>query len=77
MEKGLMKPQHLYRSEDKESIRPNPQKYQTEDVQNEKNFRDYTVFGEKAEENEEYRSFKGSFQAIKDINEIKIRVEKG
>jgi hypothetical protein len=29
-------------------MRPNPEKYTTEDAENFKNFRDYTVFAEKA-----------------------------
>ena len=44
MEKGLMKPQNLYTSEDKESMRPNPEKYSMDDAEGMKNFRDYTVY---------------------------------
>lgn len=77
MEKGLMKPQHLYRSEDRASMRPNPEQYRTEDDENAKNFRDYTVFSEKASGQEEYETFNSSFRTIKDINEIKIKVEEG
>lgn len=44
MEKGLMKPQNLYSSEDRESMRPNPEKYSTDSSEADKNFRDYTVF---------------------------------
>lgn len=52
MEKGLMKPQNLYRSDDRESMRPNPEKYSMDENEDMKNFRDYTVFSEKAQENE-------------------------
>jgi hypothetical protein len=77
MEKGLMKPQNLYRSEDRASMRPNPEKYATEDAENMKNFRDYTVFAEKASSSEEYMTFNSSFKTIHDINSIKIKVEEG
>lgn len=42
-----------------------------------KNFRDYTVFSEKAAAHEEYMTFNSSFKTINDINEIKIKVEEG
>ena len=42
-----------------------------------KNFRDYTVESEKAGENDEYMQFNSSFKTIKDINDIKIKVEEG
>lgn len=77
MEKGMMKPQNLYRSEDRESMRPNPEKFTTEDSENMKNFRDYTIFAEKTRTKDEYMSFNSSFKTISDINEIKIKVEEG
>ena len=77
MEKGLMKPQQLYASDDRESMRANPQKYSMDEEEGMKNFRDYTVFSEKAAENEEYMRFNTSFKTINDINKIKIKVEEG
>ena len=77
MEKGLMKPQHLYASDDRESMRANPQKYSMDDEEGMRNFRDYTVFSEKTAENEEFMRFNSSFRTISDINQIKIKVEEG
>ena len=77
MEKGLMKPQNLYKAEDRESIRPNPEKYSADEAESFKNFRDYTVFGEKASSSDEYMAFNSSFKTINDINSIKIKVEEG
>ena len=58
-------------------MRPNPEMYASDQEEHHKNFRDYTVFSEKAAENEEYMTFNSSFKTIKDINEIKIKVEEG
>lgn len=77
MEKGLMKPQNFYKTEEKESIRPNPEKYSTDEAENFKNFRDYTVFGEKASTSDEFMVFNSSFKTINDINSIKIKVDEG
>lgn len=55
-------------------MRPNPEKYTTDDAENVKNFRDYTVFGEKANSSEEYMVFNTSFKTINDINSVKIKV---
>ena len=72
-----MKPQNLYKSEDRQSMRPNPEKYTAEDAENAKNFRDYTVFAEKASSSEQYMTFNSSFKTIHDINSIKIKVQQG
>lgn len=77
MEKGLMKPQHLYKAEDRESIRPNPEKYSTDEAESFKNFRDYTVFSEKASTSDDFTAFNSSFKTINDINSVKIKVEEG
>lgn len=74
MEKGLMKPQNLYPSEQRESMRPNPEKYAADEEEGARSTRDYTVFGEKAAGREEYASFGGSFKTINDINSVKIKV---
>ena len=47
-----MKPQNLYPSDDRSSMRPNPEKYSMDQDEDVKNFRDYTVFSEKAEGDE-------------------------
>ena len=38
-----MKPQNLYTSDDRESMRPNPEMYSMDEEEGMKNFRDYTV----------------------------------
>jgi hypothetical protein len=58
-------------------MRPNPEKYSTDDAENAKSFRDYTVFSEKANTSEEYNTFNTSFKTIHDISSIKIKVEEG
>lgn len=52
MEKGLMKPQNFYTSDDRESMRPNPDQFSTDESEGMKNFRDYTVFSEKTAGND-------------------------
>ena len=49
-------------------MRPNPEMYSMDDNENVKNFRDYTVFAEKTQGNEQYNTFNTSFKTIKDIN---------
>lgn len=77
MERGLTKPQHLYSSSEQTSMRPNPEKYATEEDEQHHSFTDYTMSAEKAGTRDEYATFNASFKTIKDINEVKFKVEEG
>lgn len=56
-------------------MRPNPSQFMSEDEEKVHKNADYKMYAEKAESGgEEYMKFKGSFQTIHDINDIKIKV---
>jgi hypothetical protein len=53
-------------------------RFEVDDEETRKNQADYKMFNEKAEaDGEKYEYFKGTFKTLNDINDIKIKVEKG
>lgn len=78
LQKGITKPSGFVYDRDAKSMRPDPTRFETDDEQNRKSQADFKMYQQRADAaGHDYDHFKATFKTVNDINDIKIRVEKG